>query len=115
MFDCQKFLNRMGWTQEILAQKLDSKQSRVSNWNTGSASPRYAEIIKLIELGANAEELFGKEAAEKLRSREPLDPSVMQRPEFQQNINDIARQMLIDSMSQTLEKLKSDGPKPPQK
>ncbi len=105
----------MGWTQEILAQKLDSKQSRVSNWNTGSASPRYAEIIKLIELGANTEELFGKEAAEMLKSREPLDQSVLQRPEVQQYLNDFVRKVMIGGMSQALEDLKSAGPKPPQK
>ena len=115
MFYGKKFMDRMGWGQQDIADRLGCAQSRVSDLNSGSRDPKYSELLKLIDLGITLEELFGKEAAEKLRSREPLDPSVMQRPEFQQNIHDVARQMLIDSMSQTLDKLKSDGPKPPQK
>lgn len=69
MFECQKFLDRMGWKQEDLAKALGSKQSRVSNWNTGVASPRYNEILKLIDLGVTIEELFGDDVAEKLKSR----------------------------------------------
>lgn len=108
MFDVQKFMNRMGWHQNDLAEKLGCSQSRVAMWNTGRAFPRYSEFENLINLGINAEELFGKEVAEKLlgNSGASSDSS---------NIHDVARQMLIDSVSLTLEKLKSDGPKPPQK
>lgn len=90
MFECQKFLDRIGWRQEDLAERLGSKQSRVSNWNTGTASPRYNEILKLIDLGANLDELFGDEYAKKLKERcEPLVKDVdYKSPEFLEGVKE---------------------------
>ena len=61
MFDVTKFNERKNWTIEDLADRLFSKggKSRVGMWSSGSSNPRYAQILKLIELGATASELFG--------------------------------------------------------
>lgn len=66
MFDVTSFIDRNGWTIEDLANRLFDKggTSRVGMWKSGDSSPRYAQILKIIELGATAEELFGKEHAE---------------------------------------------------
>lgn len=66
MFDVTKFNDRMGWTIKDLASRLFEKggESRVGMWKTGDSSPRYDAILKLIKLGATAEELFGREYAD---------------------------------------------------
>lgn len=66
MFDVTKFNNRHGWTIKDLAHRLfeSGGESRVGMWKTGDSNPRYEAILKLIELGATAEELFGKHYAD---------------------------------------------------
>ena len=81
MFDVTKFNNRKGWTIKDLAHRLFDKggESRVGMWKSGDSNPRYEAILKLISLGATAEELFGKEYAEKLiatSSAWPLPPQI---------------------------------------
>lgn len=66
MFDCNSFLNRKGWVQRDLSEKLGCSQSAIAMWASGRTSPPYAVILQLIELGATADELFGKEYSEKL-------------------------------------------------
>lgn len=102
MFYCQKFLDRMGWSQTDLAEKLGSKQSRVSNWNTGLASPRYNEIMKLIELGANLEELFGSDVAAMLISRvNPVEMKLdVESTEFAKGIEEAVIASLLNRLKQ---------------
>jgi len=64
MFDCAGFLKRNGWIQADLANKLGCSKSTVAMWSNGANSPPYSVIVKLIELGATLEELFGKEHAD---------------------------------------------------
>lgn len=101
MFECQKFLDRMGWDQSDLASKLDSKQSRISNWKTGLASPRYNEILKLIDLGATIEELFGDDYAEKLKSRMnvSLDDIDVKSSDFVKGIHDAVVDSIVARLS----------------
>ena len=68
MFDVSSFIDRKRWTIADLANQLfeSGGRSRVGMWKSGESSPRYAAILKLIDLGVTAEELFGKEYAEKL-------------------------------------------------
>lgn len=75
----------------------------------GNGRPKYNAIVRLLEKGASVESLFGVKY--KAGNSEAKEFKGVNSAE----VLDIARQMLIDSMSQTLEKLKSDGPKPPQK
>lgn len=66
MFDVKKFNDRQGWTIKDLANRLfeNGGESRVGMWKSGDSNPRYETILKLIKLGATAEELFGREYAE---------------------------------------------------
>lgn len=66
MFDCSNFLKRKRWDQTTLAKKLGCTQSAVSMWSCGSSTPTYEMVLKLIGLGATAEELFGKNYSEVL-------------------------------------------------
>ncbi|MCQ2107054.1 MAG: hypothetical protein MJZ26_14845 [Fibrobacter sp.] len=104
--DLDSLKKETGMTIEELAAIADySNPKGVYNWDKEFGSrPSYNTFIELFKAGATVETLFGVEykASGKINDV-PAD------------VRDIARQMLIDSMSQTLEKLKSDGPKPPQK
>ncbi|MCQ2123573.1 MAG: helix-turn-helix domain-containing protein [Fibrobacter sp.] len=107
----QEFMDRKGYKQQSLANALGVKRELVAAWNTGRSDVTRENIGKLLSAGMFLEEIFGEEVAAKaLRKNESSNDSVNSA-----DVRDIARQMLIDSMSQTLEKLKSDGPKPPQK
>ena len=68
MFNVKKFIDRKHWKLEDLSNRLfgKGKTSRVGNWSSGTASPRYEVILQLIELGVTAEELLGKEHADML-------------------------------------------------
>lgn len=68
MFDVTKFNDRNGWTIKDLARRLFDKggESRVGMWSSGDSNPRYESILKLIDLGATAQELFGEELGSKL-------------------------------------------------
>lgn len=102
MFDVTRFLDRKKWTIADLASRLFDKggSSRVGMWKTGDSNPRYAEIIKLIELGATAEELFGKEAAETLNknsselNRVAENSDIFNTPEFQDGMKKAIEDMM---------------------
>ena len=68
MLDVTKFNDRNGWTIKDLARRLFDKggESRVGMWSSGDSNPRYESILKLIDLGATAQELFGEELGSKL-------------------------------------------------
>lgn len=84
MFDVTSFINRKHWTIEDLANQLfkSGGRSRVGMWKSGGSSPRYAAILQLIDLGVTAEELFGKEYADKLMKNSLNAP-----PEFLEGLN----------------------------
>lgn len=93
MFDVTSFINRKHWTIEDLANQLfeSGGRSRVGMWKSGGSSPRYAAILKLIDLGVTAEELFGKEYAEKLWKNsagvnQETAPDIFDTPEFQEGV-----------------------------
>lgn len=60
-FDCERFLQRKGWSRKELGSRLDFKESTVGNWCSGVSTPNYATICRLIGDGATAKELFGSE------------------------------------------------------
>ena len=51
MFDCTSFINRKGWKQKDLAQRVGVGTSAVGMWCTGKSFPPYESIEKLIDLG----------------------------------------------------------------
>lgn len=105
MFYGKKFMDRMGWGQQELADKLGCAQSRVSDLNSGARNPKFSEIMTLIDLGITLEELFGKAAADKLKSREPVNESFRSSPDFQRGVNEAvisAQEALLASLKEKL-------------
>ena len=87
MFDCNSFINRKGWKQRELAQKLDVGTSTVGMWCTGKSTPPYDVISKLIELGISPVELFGEELASKLEKNSSIAPTEGLSPQMQEMLN----------------------------
>ena len=73
MFDCNSFLQRMGWGQKDLAERLHLSTSTVGMWCIGKTAPSYSVIVELVKLGMNLEELFGPELAEMFKSGPDVD------------------------------------------
>ena len=96
MFDVTKFNNRNGWTIKDLASRLFEKggESRVGMWKTGDSNPRYESILKLIELGVTAEELFGQPYADILiRNSSVSEPK--EKREIKITNDDVSKALLI--------------------
>ena len=86
-------------------------------WSSGDSNPRYEAILKLINLGATAEELFGKDYADKLlaNSFAMLQPP----PEFandpehaagqNQGLKDIEAKIAARVKNEVLDDLRSKG------
>lgn len=65
-FDFSHFMNRKLWKQKDAASIIGVSGGLVGMWASNKAVPSYEKIVKLIDNGISAEELFGKELAEKL-------------------------------------------------
>ncbi len=65
-FDFQKFAARARLKQREIADKAGVSLGLVGMWASGKAKPSYDTMLKLIDCGISADELFGKEYAEKL-------------------------------------------------
>lgn len=65
MFDCNSFINRKGWKQRELAERLNVGTSTVGMWCTGKSTPPYDVILKLIDLGISPAELLGEDYSHK--------------------------------------------------
>lgn len=46
----QKFRKQMGWSQPQLADKLSVSKQTISNWETGTKTPRMGKIQEMSEL-----------------------------------------------------------------
>ena len=81
VFDCEKFLERKSWTIENLAEKLEISSATVLNWKNGRSFPKIETLLKLIDLGATIDELFGHDYAMKLASNtsEAYKPEIKKR------------------------------------
>ncbi len=65
-FDFNHFMNRKQLKQKDAASLIGVSSGLVGMWASNKAVPSYEKIVKLIDNGATAEELFGKECADKL-------------------------------------------------
>jgi len=63
----QAFLDRMGYKQKDLAEKVNGSVSLVGGWCVSRVYPSYEKIAELLVLGMSIEELFGPEVAEKTK------------------------------------------------
>ena len=116
MFDFTRFIDRKNCTIEELAKKLFEKggTSRVGMWKTGDSNPRYDAIIKLIHLGATAEELFGKECADRLLQNSvglppQLPPEIANNPDFLAGQNQALKDIEAKIEARITAKLKAKG------
>lgn len=75
-FDFQSFLLRTRLKQREVAEKTGVSSGLVGTWASGKARPSYETILKLIECGISASELFGKEAAQKLLSNSGMTAKI---------------------------------------
>lgn len=83
VFNCENLLNRKNWTIENLAEKLELSSATVLNWKNGRSLPKIETLLKLIDLGATIDELFGLDYAMKLAS----NTSKAYRPEIKKRIS----------------------------
>ena len=65
-FDFNHFMNRKQLKQKDAASLIGVSCGLVGMWASNKAVPSYEKIVRLIDNGATAEELFGKECADKL-------------------------------------------------
>lgn len=99
MFDCTSFINRKGWKQKDLAQRVGVGTSAVGMWCTGKSFPPYESIEKLIDLGITADELLGRRLFEKLLDnsgygkQEEFDKSILDTPEFKAKVAKIFKEL----------------------
>ena len=98
MFDCNSFINRKGWKQRELAQRLNIGTSTVGMWCTGQSTPSYGVILKLIELGMTMEELFGSNVSEMLMENsvnlnQSKTGTIFDSPEFRESVEKILREI----------------------
>ena len=108
MFDCNSFLNRKGWKQRELAQRLNIGTSTVGMWCTGKSTPSYDVVVQLIKLGMTADELLGSEIAGILIKNSEVDTeiasSIFDSPEFAENAKKILLEMQGKSNGQNIGK-----------
>lgn len=108
MFDCNSFLNRKGWKQRELAQRLNIGTSTVGMWCTGKSTPSYDVVVQLIKLGMTADELLGSEIAGILIKNSEVDTeiasSIFDSPEFAENVKKILLEMQVKPNDQNIGK-----------
>lgn len=76
VFNIQKFLTRMNWSQYDLAKNMKVTRSKVSGWCAGYRYPDYENIINLFRQGMTLEEAFGEEIEKLILKNQPsLDVS----------------------------------------
>lgn len=51
MFDINKFLNRMNWSQYDLSKNMKVHRSKVGSWCAGYRYPDYENLINLFRQG----------------------------------------------------------------
>jgi len=67
--DIARFCKRMGYTYNDLSKKIGMTQSLIGQAACGRTKLSYENILKLIQLGATAEELFGDDIGGAFRER----------------------------------------------
>ena len=81
-FDFQKFVSRTRLKQREIAEKAGVSLGLVGMWASGKAKPSFETILKLIDCGITAEELFGDECAEKLTKNSGLTENSLSKADF---------------------------------
>lgn len=59
-FDFQRFLSRKRLKHREIASRIDASLGLIGSWAAGKAKPGFEKMLKLIEEGITAQELFGE-------------------------------------------------------
>lgn len=59
-FDFQRFLSRKRLKHREIAPRIDASLGLIGSWAAGKAKPGFEKMLKLIEEGITAQELFGE-------------------------------------------------------
>ena len=83
-------------------------------WASNKAVPSYEKIVKLIDNGISAEELFGKECADRLLQNSvglplQLPPEIANDPDFQKGLQQSIDAKVSAAVKAELAALKSKG------
>ena len=111
-FDFNHFLNRKQLKQKDAASLIGVSSGLIGMWASNKAVPSYEKILKLIDKGITAEELFGKEYAEKLianSSALPLPPEIANDPDFLAGQNQALKDIEAKIEARITAKLKAKG------
>ena len=117
-FDFNHFMNRKKLKQKDAASLIGVSSGLVGMWASNKAVPSYEKIVKLIDNGATAEELFGKECADRLLQNSvglppQLPPEIANDPDFlaghNQALEDIEAKIAARVKNEVLSDLKSKG------
>ena len=117
-FDFNHFMNRKKLKQKDAASLIGVSSGLVGMWASNKAVPSYEKIVKLIDNGATAEELFGKECADRLLQNSvglplQLPPEIANDPEhaagMEQGLKDIEAKIAARVKSEVLDTLKTKG------
>ena len=59
-FDFQRFLSRKRLKHREIAPRIDASLGLIGSWAAGKAKPGFEKMLRLIEEGITAQELFGE-------------------------------------------------------
>lgn len=91
-FDFNKFIHRKRMKQKDAATMVGVSMGLIGTWASGKALPSYEKVVKLIECGISAQELFGEElAAELLKNSQKVNP---ESAEFKEGVKEALREIL---------------------
>lgn len=113
-FDFSHFMNRKLWKQKDAASIIGVSGGLVGMWASNKAVPSYEKIVKLIDNGISAEELFGKECADRLLQNSvglplQLPPEIANDPDFQKGLQQSIDAKVSAAVKAELAALKSKG------
>ena len=107
--DIEAFLNRTKRSKADLLRDLgrDPKSSLISSYIAGRAYPPHDVMLKLIELGITAQELFGEEIGNKLvqNSAPSIPPELSNDPDFQKGLQQSIDAKVSATVKTELEKI----------
>lgn len=95
MVDVDSFLDRIKLSKADAMRKIngDPKSSLLTAYEKGRSNPSYDVIVKLIQMGITAEELLGKELANKLMENsglvKPVPKDLSETDDFKNAVQDV--------------------------
>lgn len=110
-FDFTRFIKRLGLKQKDAAELLKVSKGLVGMWASSEALPSFDKIVRLINAGMTAQELFGDKLGTFLIENSTV---VSISPEYQEGYKKALEAMnekglLHDEILKAIAEMKSDG------